>query len=1055
MTDLSKRVLRRIARFYERVNQNVPRFCTKLMMYNFDDDLICTLLYIYRGLLKKYEHNLWGLEDEYFAIFNYVIFSYLNCFLSEQNHGNSHLFDYFHDFNGEMFLSNGTTTGKMRKRIRDISRKIQKVLLSSSPVIENSIRVRNRKSVKCYLNFFRKGEKIVSSKKGENRDVETAWKKHYSYEKHSRDDQFGHIQNGNYWDGYTTRGERGERENGEHMNYPNESNFSHMSSDSLNTLFSYGDNQLEENSEYAMYRNRNVLNSVLKDNKQILSIIAWTELGKKRLVKKLQNLYAHIYYWKYLTELNLNCRRKSDMYEKNIYVDIYKNVYTLYERMQRMYRNNFEIMNQKREELSITHNNEMENLIDENKTNQKNQNSQEKINDMVFKHIAEKKALNRHIRHELNIMKHINLREYKKNIFYIFNIIEKKKNALSLPPLPIDEEKQDVNLPYHTNEKKQNVIYSQPQDGKHFAYIINNFYFFYLYKLVKSKINVLHYFHFYMKNSIYDTMHISVIFSVGEIYNLFEYHNKNNLSFKKKFFHLLKSMYKTHYAYHYGENTETFKQMSNGFISTKGDTKRETLSGEAYHSDERKTRKDKEKEEKLPREMYTPIHTSTMTGKEKGNAVPNRVYQCSEYFDENGYLKSRNLKDEKIFYKKCYSSTHKFLRENSIRFLKKITPSSVNTCVHLNKISIKEKKLNALILYIHEDVSNYAKENVYKNLLNISLTETDFIFPNLKEQLTMCIIPKKGNSFSFTKTKRDNNVGEESCAKCSYRVNRHKYYHDTCGNIIITRHKNLKIAMNDRPEKFRDSRGGESVKEQPIGGTNGNNDCSGSSNGSRSKNSEMGKTNTSENCERNCQFYRNFLKKKKKKNVYIDIIFHVIIPKKVNRNSFKIILLSLLKILDLCKIYGISSINFSLPYIHNIVHKNKRSVIYSFMYSLIFTMLNYVNTSQPFTNSVNIFHFIFPNLMFYEKGKYCTVETNDKPQHPKNGKNDSYTDSCSYPKKNEAITMVEILEQKKTFPYVSEAFNNSGHCDRLTTIMSFINKVIDGLIEKYVLIERV
>ncbi|SCM26582.1 conserved Plasmodium protein, unknown function [Plasmodium chabaudi chabaudi] len=1105
MIDLRKPLFKRMLAFYKNINKNPQIFYTNLIFYNFDNDLIFRLIKIYRKVLKKYEkkkkylYNINGniengskYKDDHFVIFSYVMFSYLNFLLSELDQNHSDIFELCHDFNTKNVLIN---IKKEREKIKKTSLNIKKLLWNNYSGTKLGAIITNdsKNEINCNVHFMGKDTKKYISP-NDNINSSAMIKQNC-------------MQTDNYY---------------HKIDKPNNNNYicqpMHI-------------NQTVDSTNYHCPQNM--------------------DLKEKEIISSLKSLYTNMYYWTYLNRLNIKCKRLNNIYEENVlYIDIYKNIYNLYKHMNNMYSNHINMMIKKKEQLSITHNNEMENIINENK---KNENSQQAINDMVYKHIAEKKALNRHIEHELNIMKRINLKEYKRNILYIFYIIENKNSTLSLPPLPIEKGKNDSEKNNNIH-KKQNDIYPIQRSSKYFAHILNYFNLFYLYKLIKTKINVHSYFHLYIKNNLSDkVMDISIIFSLGEIHHLFEYNHKkgsntvtirNNNKFKIKFYKLLKNMHNKNYVHSYEKYIKTFTHLSNKPISEykKGKKKLSV----------KNISKDKSVESTL-------INNNNIEEDRETDSNFKITYPRSKYFDENGYFNfaQKNVQDDEIqklgkeastileqgieknfenekyrqknIFNKNYCSTYKILTENSMRFLKVNPSNTINKNMNTDKLTIKDKKLNALILYIYEDINNHSEEITYKNLFNINLAKPDFVFPNMKEQLNLLKHFTKPRSQNVhTKNKKNNNIEKESqINEKSSQINyltKDKTFCTSYGNIIITRHKNLRLAMhtseknNEKKIKIKkkshtsfsnirkrthnlfDSEN-SAIKSGSSNFINSNEISSNSidsscitSNGatsndisSNSVNSNDNRTNeinrinivdssivfpiheilkkskyysiskknqhkNNSNIKYKHEYYKNgFLNMthNPKKSIYIDIIFHVVIPKNMNRKSFKIILYSLFKIIDICNTYSISSINCSFPYIQNIVHKNKRPIIYSFIYSLIFTLLHYMKDSYNNSNNVKILHFIFPNLKYYEK-KNHTQNISNYISTKRN------SDLFSYHKNSKIlINTMENADEKSNTNIENEHTDTNPSTQRKSNIKIFINKIIHTLREKYTVIESV
>ncbi|CXJ23291.1 conserved Plasmodium protein, unknown function [Plasmodium berghei] len=1163
MIDLRKSLFKRILAFYKNINKNTQIFYTNLIFYNFDNDLIFSLIKIYRKILKKYEkkkkkylynidenmENGSNYKDDHFVIFSYVMFSYLNFLLSELDQNHSDIFELCHDFNTKNVLVN---IKKEREKKKKTFLNIKKLLWNNyfGTKLGDIITNESKNEINYDLYFMEKDTKKYISP-NDNTNGNTMIKQncvqtdnYYNIDEFDKKNMYSNI-NTNYY---------------------------HKIDKSNNNNYIFQPTHIHQTpncNDYHCSQNTHLKVYPLSENNDeivLLSNIS-TYLKEKKMITNLKSLYTNMYYWACLSWLNIKCKRLNNRFEGNVlYIDIYKNIYNLYKHMNNMYSNHINMMIKKKEQLSITHNNEMENIINENKINKKNKNFQQTINDMVYKHIAEKKALNRHIEHELNIMKRINLKEYKRNILYIFYIIENKNSTLSLPPLPNEKGKENNNEKNNNISKKQNDIYPLQRPSKSFAHILKYFNFFYLYKLIKTKINVHSYFHLYIKNNLSDkVMDISIIFSLGEIHHLFEYSHKNssnsvtirnNNKLKKKFYKLLKNMHSKNYVYSYEKHVKAFTHLSNKPISEKQKGKKNLIVNNIN--------KDKSIENTLINKNID------IKEDKKSNYNFKTTYSSSKYFDENGYFNfvkkkvqedeiqkckketstileqklEKNFENEKCrqknIFNKSYCSTYKILTENSMRFLKIKPPNSTNNNMHIDKLTIKDKKLNALILYIYEDINNNKEEIIYKNLFNINLAKPDFVFPNMKEQLNLLKHFRKPRSQNVhIKNKKNNNIEKESHINEKYNqidyITKDKTFCSSYGNIIITRHKNLRLAMhtsekNDENKiKIKKNKGlqkishinfnnirkrkndsfdsekstiksgsanfinSNEISSNSIGSnyinSNGvtsnsptSNDISSNSvNSNDNRTNEIKKINivdssivlpiheilkkgkyysiskknqhkNNSNINYKHEYYKNVflnMATKKKKSIYINIIFHVVIPKNMNRKSFKIILYSLFKILDICNMYGISSINCSFPYIQNIVHKNKRPIIYSFIYSLIFTLLHYMKDSYNNSNNVKILHFIFPNLKYYEK-KTHTQNISNYLITKRN------SEIFSYHKNSKMLTNTMENKNEQKYTNIENELNDTNPpAQRKSNIKIFINKIIHTLREKYTVIESV
>ncbi|ANQ10902.1 Uncharacterized protein PCOAH_00054100 [Plasmodium coatneyi] len=1002
MKPARRRLAKRITSFYKNVSANTPLFATNLLLYRFDRDLIVTLVQTFRRLLKKHEQKKTRFYEEYLLIFNYIIFSHVNFVFSELSQNNAPHFDIAYDLSE---FTRETTpplnARRLIKRGKCSASKLKRLLIGNG--------------THSRLGHV-KGETPHSCSQGE--------------------------ENGISYEGYQAGGGRNKETFGEEAHkkkQPHEWNrhigdeayqkrVNHWGSKSLGRVRgTYGRVHISGKGE-SSYPAKCITNTCLHNcggrGFPFCASLACTEAGESQFVEQLKRLHAHVHYWRCLMQLDVRCRRswqvsKLASEEKNIYEGIYKNIYYLFKRMNRMHFENIQMINRKKQQLSITHNCEMEDLISATKVTTTVDNSEgtQQINDLVFKHIAEKEALCRHAEHEVKVMQLVNLKEYKEHIFYIFNIIQRERNFLSLPPLPVDElEEVDAGVVDRSIRVHPSGFCPSVRKERHiyFSCIVKYFHLFYLYKLIKSNVNVMSYLHLYVKHSVCDTLGVSVIFSLGEVEDLFLRHSKNNKEFKGRLYGLLSQMQREHYADHCADEC------------THEGTNQTTKSG---------------------------THEGPPLEEDRTNSTPVLTCAESKYFDAKGQFRSKlgAAPEENASFNKSYDSTKKYLRGDPIPFL-----LQDNACVkeethtHLSKISLREKPLNGLILYLGEDTNAFCKENVYQSIFNISMNKTDFVFPTLKEQL--------GMFHEFVTGHVEMQGGGETGRRCSPEMGTQL----RCGNIIITRHTNLKIGMErstpkgEKKKKNVKSGEGNAGEKKNKGSTydmttikNQANELFSLDRINKSnlpssimpiyeqlkKNSQyfMHKEGREKSVHSDvkentmCKLHENILKKKKKK-IHVDIIFHIIIPKNVNSKSFQIILLSLLKILDLCRDYHVSSLTCPLPYVHNVVYKNKRPVVYAFMYSVIFSLLNYIKCTQSSGKQVSVLHFLFPNLAFREGGT---------------------TGVYSSKGKNKA---------KETPPNGEVTLGGSTHLDRppeerMSNMASFIDRVVTDMRGKYTLVE--
>ncbi|SOV16921.1 conserved Plasmodium protein, unknown function [Plasmodium sp. gorilla clade G2] len=1163
MIDMKNIVVRRAINYYKNVKKDISPFCMNMMFYNFDEDFIFTLIRTYMNILKKYESNnkIIYFSEEYYMLFNYIIFSYIPLYAYELDINNLYLFDILlHKFNEKRKRKNNRNKNVIGNNIYKKYRILNRINKNGHVETGQQYCVHHKNTEYMNIKKFKNNMNMcINDNKCESI---------YSLNKQTSDDILKKNEEQN--DKLILQSFKGSLKK-----YVYIKNNINRTICKTNLFCKYNKN------DHLRFNNKKKWSYIylyednIKKRKDII----------KNMIKEVDNLYAHVYYWKYLTELNIKCNninnnnnnKKNNLevcYEidkgQDIYLNIYKNIYNLYKYMNKKHKQNLEKMNMKKEQLSITHNNEMENIINEKKIHKKNEEYQKNVNDMVFKHIAEKNALSRHIEHEMNIIQQINMKEYKQNIFYIFSIISKNKQNLSLPPLPVEEDRDiqkevrmydkeeknknknkknnnniinniDYNNKSNSNntdsnnnimcekmndlykhkfkDKNENYIYYENnnirmEDNKiktyyhieecynYYRYIIKCFHFIYLYELIKSKIMIYNYLHFHIKKSLYDTMNVSIIFSLGEIYNIFEYDKKKNKEYQDNFFRTLKKIQ----IYNYNMNNEKVTEnYFNSFRIYEEKKKKKLKNVLEIQKDEDILKKDVNNNEwanptRLKKSFFHLLKGGTQINKDNENvnkyismnnnsSLVNNILgvyngddvkeekgddylKCEEsfYFDENGRFKyKKKRKGLKELFNHNYSSTYNYINNNStIYYMNNKMDENIynsnsnnNSVVKINKLTIKDKKLNALILFINEDISNYTKENVYKNIFNISLTKMDFIFPTIKEQLHVVNeMYKMENENLFSgdlyKKKIKKNINFDMIEK-----NETLSY----GSIIITRHKNLKIAMQGK-NNYKE-------KKQTDNNNNNNNKNNNNNNNNRDiKNKDEKNIYLNNDNLDNLNFipFDNFFSfvnmpeqvmrashflinekmsaKKKKKNIYIDIIFHVIIPKRINRKSFKIILFSLFKILDLCKLYNIYCINSSFPYIHDIVYKNKRPIIYSYIYSFIMTIMKYIKNGQlqHENNTVRIFHFIFPPLKFYER---LTVEQMENKKDEKNIHMNIFEDKKNQFKEN----INKDYDNKEN--NINYDYTNNVDRKKISNITYFMDKLINDLKEKYMLIESI
>ncbi|KJP88044.1 hypothetical protein AK88_02319 [Plasmodium fragile] len=1035
MKTARRRLAKRITSFYKNVDANTPLFATNLLLYQFERDLIVTLMQTYKRLLKKHEQEKTRFHEEYLLIFNYIIFSYFNFVLSELSQNNTPHFDIVYDLS----KSTGETTPllnarRLTKRAKCSVYKLKRLLtgngthgglghISGGTPHSYSQGEQNETSYEDYQPGGRRHKHTIGEEAHKGKE-KREWNRDISDE------------------GYQNR-------------------VNHCGSKSLGRAGgTYGKVHISDKGE-SSYTAKCITNTSLHNYASrrfpFCASTACSEVGESQFVEQLKRLYAHVHYWGCLMQLNVRCRlswqvSKLASEEKNIYEGIYKNIYYLFKRMNRMHFENIQMINKKKQQLSITHNCEMQDLINATKvTRVDNAEGTKQINDLVFKHIAEKEALCRHAEHEVKVMQLVNLKEYKEHIFYIFNIIQRERNVLSLPPLPMDElEEGDEGVVEKLIRVQPNGFCPCANKERHiyFACIVKYFHLFYLYKLIKSNVNVISYLHLYLKRSVCDTLGVSVIFSLGEVEDLFLRHSKNNEEVKGRLYGLLSQLCRDHYACRAAAHCADHCADQGANQTTKCGAHEGPPLKEADKTND------------------TPVWTGTE----------------SKYFNAKGQFRSKlgatpDGKDNP--FNKSYDSTHKYIKDDSIPFLLQdnacIKEESSHT--HWSKISLREKPLNGLVLYLCEDTNGFCKENVYQSMFNMSMNKTDFVFPTLKEQLGMFHEFVSGNG----QVQGGRTTGHRYPSVMGTKLR--------CGNIIITRHTNLKIGMGgrDTPKggeaekkkkkkknvKMGEGRNGEEKKYKeltydmttiknhvndlfsldrinksnlpssiiPIYEQLKKNSCYFMHKEGREKSvhSDVKESTV-------CKVHENILKTKKKK-IHVDIIFHVIIPKNVNSKSFQIILLSLLKILDLCSNYHVSSLTCPLPYVHNVVYKNKRPVVYAFMYSIIFSLLNYIKCTQWSGKQVSVLHFVFPNLAFREGGTAArgrvmggvAVDSSMGEINEENNENNN---------------------ERKTTPIEGSTLDPSAHWDRhaekrMSSMASFIYRVVTDMREKYTLVESI
>ncbi|GAB69102.1 hypothetical protein PCYB_145300 [Plasmodium cynomolgi strain B] len=741
----------------------------------------------------------------------------------------------------------------------------------------------------------------------------------------------------------------------------------------------------------------------------IFNYIIFSHVGESQFVEQLKRLYAHVHYWRCLMQLNVRCRRswkvsKSASEEKNIYEGIYKNIYYLFKRMNRMHFENIQMINRKKQQLSITHNCEMEDLISATKVSRvDNSEGTKQINDLVFKHIAEKEALCRHAEHEVKVMQLVNLKEYKEHIFYIFNIIQRERNVLSLPPLPVDElEEVDAGVVEKSVRVQSNGFCSSTHKGRHFyfACIVKYFHLFYLYKLIKSNVKVMSYLHLCVRHSLCDTLRVSVIFSLGEVEDLFQRHSKNNGEFKGSLYGLLSQMRGEHCVCTVG------RERAPGHYAAErcaADHCADHCAGHfaAAHCADRCFHQGTNPITKRGAREGPPLKEADRT-----NDTPVWMLAQSKYFDAKGQFRSKlgAAAEEKAHFNKNYDSTNKYFRDDSIQFvLQENACSKEESHAHLNKISLREKALNGLVLYLGEDSNEFCKENVYQNIFNISMNKTDFVFPTLKEQLDMFHQFVSGQG----QVQRRGETRQRFPPVMGTQLR--------CGNIIITRHTNLKIGMGKGTPK------GEGKKKKKNEGstydmTRIKNDANELFSLDRINKSSLPSSIMPiyEQLKKNSHYY--FMNKEGREKS---------VQSHAKENN----------ILDLCRNYHVSSLTCPLPYVHNVVYKNKRPFVYAFMYSVIFSLLNYIKCTQSCGKQVRVLHFVFPNLAFREGG----VATGGTAA---------------------GGVAVDSSKEKKTPPIEGSTLHRSTNLDRLpeermSSMASFIYRVVTDMREKYTLVESI
>ncbi|KMZ77684.1 hypothetical protein PVIIG_03916 [Plasmodium vivax India VII] len=1043
MKPARRRLAKRISNFYKNVSANAPLFATNLLLYRFDRDLIATLVQTCKRLLKRHAQGETKPHEEYLLIFNYVIFSHLHFVLSELGQNNTPHFDIVYDLCESKCGNTPLLNAKrLTKRRKCSASKLRRLLIGGGTHggLDHSqggtphLCSQGEQNETSYESYQPGGRRHKQTTRQESHAEKHPheWNKHICHE--------GYRKRAHHW-GSKPLGYASKTYGRVHISYKG------------------------ERSCTVKYITNTCLHNWSVRRFPFCSSMECSEAGESQFVEQLKRLYAHVHYWMCLMQLNMRCRRscrvgelKSE--EKDIYDGIYKNIYNLFKRMNRNHFESIQMIKRKKQQLSITHNCEMEDLISATKgTAGGNSKGTQQINELVFKHIAEKEALCRHAEHEVKVMQLVNLKEYKEHIFYIFNILQRERNVLSLPPLPEDElEGVDAGVAEGSLRVQPNGFCPCAHKGGHpyFALtaklekLAKHFHLFYLHKLIKSNLRVVRYLHLHVRHSVCDTLSLSVVFSLGEVEDLFQRHRKSNGEFKGRLYGLLGRMHREHCVGSGGAD-----QCADHYAG--------------HYAD------------RCP-------HRGT-------NGTPAWTHTESKYFDATGRFRSKlgAPAEEKAPFNKSYDSTHKYSRDDSIWFVPQdnACAEEESAHTHLSKVTLREKELNGLVLYVGEDANSFCKENVYQSIFSISMNKTDFVFPTLKEQLGMFRQFVSGNG--------EVQGGGEAARKSSPEMPTQL----RCGNIIITRHTNLKIGM----ERGATPKGGE--KSAKKGGHNGEEQNGGHQNGGGKKNKaspydmtviknhandffSLERINTSnlpssilpiyEQLKRNSHYFMhkeggetsvradakesaacklcklgelgkpgkphaNILKKKK---IHVDVIFHIIIPQNANSKSFQIILLSLLKVLDLCRSYHVSSLTCPLPYVHDVVHKNKRPVVYAFMYSLVFSLLNYVKCTQSPAQQVRVLHFVFPNLAFREGGAAGRAT---------GGAAGGAADIVA---RGVAVdSSVEKKTAKKTSPLNEESpLHPSANSDglpkeRMSSMASFIYRVANDMRGKYTLVESI
>ncbi|EUD69125.1 hypothetical protein C922_00817 [Plasmodium inui San Antonio 1] len=1004
MKPARRRLAKRITRFYKNVSGNAPLFATNLLLYHFDRDLIVTLVQTYKRLLKKQEQEKTQFHEEYLLLFNYIIFSHVNFVLSELSQNSNPHFDIAYDLSE---CTSGTTPLLRARRLLTRRGKCRASKLRRL-LIRKGTHGRLGDVAVGTPHSCRQGEQNETSYEGYQAGEGT--------DKQRIQEQLHKEKKPHEW-------------NRNISDEASQKRVNHWGSKSLGCRGgTYGRVHISDKGETscsAQYITNTCLHNCASRRFPFCASIECSEAGESQFVEQLRRLYAHVHYWRCLMQLNVRCRRswrvsKLASEEKNIYEAIYKNVYCLFKRMNRMHSENIQMIETKKHQLSITHNFEMEDLISASKvTTVDNSDSTKQINDLVFKHIAEKEALCRHAEHEVKVMQLVHLKEYKEHIFYIFNIIQRERNVLSLPPLPVDElEEVDAGVVDSSIRVQPNGFCpSTEKKGRHiyFSCIVKYFHLFYLYKLIKSNVNLISYLHMYVKHSVCDTLAVSVIFSLGEVEDLFQRHSRNNEEFKGRLYGLLSQMRRDHYECTVGGKSAAEKCVDHCSDHC------------SYHCADRCPHQETNQIAKCGSREAPPLKEADRT-----NGTPAWTSAESKYFDAKGQFRSKlgASAEETAPFNKSYDSTYRYFQDDSIPFM-----LQHNACFeeeshrHLSKISLREKPLNGLVLYLGEDTNKFCKENVYQSMLNISMNKTDFVFPTLKEQLGMFqqFVSGKGEVVS--------GQGQpQSGGETVRRSSRVMPTQLRCGNIIITRHTNLKIGMGrgtSKGEKKENVKRGEPNGEEKKhkGSTNDKTRIKSHANDLFSL-----ETINKSNIHSSIMPIYEQLKKNSHYFMHKEGREGKSVPSDLKENTA-------CKILDLCRDYHVSSLTCPLPYVHNVVYKNKRPVVYAFMYSLLFSLLNYIKCTQSSAKQVHVLHFVFPNLAFREGG--TTAEGRVVRQAMGGVAVD---------------TSVEKNKTKNTTPIEGSAVHRSDQLDRLpeermSSMASFIHRVVTDMRGKYTLVE--